>query len=140
MPETVSGKRRRIIVPEVQEPPEGYWSNCFVIGNLVVIAGMVGKDRKNEIVGPGDPYAQSVAAFERMKLFVEAAGGKMSDIIKLNVFLTDIRHRIPFVEARKKFFSGDFPPCVVVGGTVFAQPEYLVEIESMAILGSGDDA
>ena len=36
MLETVSGKRRRIIVPEVAEPPEGYWSNCFVIGNLVL--------------------------------------------------------------------------------------------------------
>jgi len=53
------------------------------------------------------------------------------------VFLNDIRHRIAFVEARKQFFSGDFPPCVVVGGNVFAQPEYLVEIEAMAILGSG---
>jgi 2-iminobutanoate/2-iminopropanoate deaminase len=138
MLETISGKRRRIILPEVPEPPPGYWSNCFVIGNLVVIAGMVGRDSRNELAGPGDPYAQTVAAFERMKLFVEAAGGKMSDIIKLNVFLTDIRHRIPFVEARQKFFSGDFPPCVVVGGNVFAAPELLVEIEAMAILGSGD--
>ncbi len=137
MLESVSGKRRRITVPEVPEPPEGTWSNCFVIGNLVVIAGMVGKDSRNELVGPGDAYAQTLQAFTRMKLFVEAAGGKMSDIIKLNVFLNDIRHRIAFVEARKQFFSGDFPPCVVVGGNVFAQPEYLVEIEAMAILGSG---
>lgn len=138
MLESISGKRRRVIVPEVQEPPEGYWSNCLVIGNFVTIAGMVGRDSKNELVGPGDPYAQTVAAFERMKLFVEAAGGKMSDIVKLTAYLTDIRHRLPFVEARKKFFTGDFPTCVVVGGTVFAQPEYLVEIESIAILGSGD--
>ncbi len=137
MLESVSGKRRRITVPEVPEPPEGTWSNCFVIGNLVVIAGMVGKDSKNELVGPGDAYAQTMQAFTRMKLFVEAAGDKMSDIIKINVFLNDIRHRIAFVEARKQFFSGDFPPCVVVGGNVFAQPEYLVEIEAMAILGSG---
>lgn len=138
MLDKISGKRRRIVLPQVPEPPAGYWSNCYVIGNLVVIAGMVGRDAKNELVGPGDPFAQTVAAFERMKLFVEAAGGKMNDIIKLNVFLTDIRHRIPFVEARKKFFTGDFPPCVVVGGTVFAAPELLVEIEAMAIVGSGD--
>ena len=137
MLESVSGKRRRIIVPEVKEPPEGYWSNCFVIGNLVVIAGMVGKNDRDEIVGLGDPYVQSVAAFERMKLFVEAAGGKMSDVVKLTVYLADIRDRIQFVEARKKFFAGDFPPCAVVGGLSFAHPDYLVEIESMAILGSG---
>jgi len=81
MLESVSGKRRRITVPEVPEPPEGTWSNCFVIGNLVVIAGMVGKDSRNELVGPGDAYAQTMQAFTRMKLFVEAAGGKMRDII-----------------------------------------------------------
>jgi enamine deaminase RidA (YjgF/YER057c/UK114 family) len=137
MLETVSGKRRRIVVPEVPEPPEGTWSNCYVIGNLVVIAGMVGKDRNNQLVGPGDAYAQAVQAFTRMQLFVEAAGGKMADIIKLNAFLSDIRHRQAFVDARKKFFSGDFPPCVVVGSTTFSQPEFLVEIEAMAILGSG---
>ena len=138
MIEAVSGKRRRIVIPEVQEPPPGYWSNCFVIDKLVVVAGMVGRNSKNELVGPGDPLAQSIAAFERIKLFVEAAGGKMSDIIKMTAYLTDIRHRMPFVEARQKFFTGDFPPCVVLGGTVFAQPEYLVEIDAWAILGSGE--
>jgi 2-iminobutanoate/2-iminopropanoate deaminase len=132
-----SAKRRRITVPDVQEPPPGYWSNCFVIDKLVVIAGMIARDRDNAIVGPGDPLAQSIAAFERMKLFVEAAGGKMGDIVKLTAYMTDIRHRIPFTEARKKFFSGDFPPCTVVGGVVFAHPEYLVEIEALAVLGSG---
>jgi len=138
MIEALSGKRRRIVVPEVQEPPEGYWSNCFVIDKFVVIAGMIGRNPKNELVGPGDPLAQSIAAFERMKLFVEAAGGKMSDIVKLTAYLTDIRHRNAFVEARRKFFTGDFPPCVVVGGVVFAHPEYLVEIDAYAILGCGD--
>lgn len=135
----VSGKRRRITVPEVPEPPEGTWSNCYVIGNLVVIAGMVGKDHENRLVGPGDAYAQAVQAFTRMKLFVEAAGGRMSDIVKLNAFLSDIRYRQAFIDARRQFFNGDFPPCVVVGSTVFSQPEFLVEIEAMAILGSGPD-
>ena len=133
-----SATRRRITVPDVQEPPPGYWSNCFVIDRLVVIAGMIARDRENNIVGPGDPLAQSVAAFERMRLFVEAAGGKMGDIVKLTAYMTDIRHRTAFIEARRRFFSGDFPPCTVVGGVVFAQPEYLVEIEAMALLGSGD--
>jgi 2-iminobutanoate/2-iminopropanoate deaminase len=134
----LGGKRRRIVVPEVPEPPPGYWSNCYVIGQLVVIAGMVGKDRNNELVGPGDPLKQSIQAFERMKLFVEAAGGKMNDIVKLTAYLSDIRQRNAFVEARQKFFTGDFPPCTVVGGVLFAQPEFLVEIDALAILGSGE--
>jgi len=131
-------KRRRLMVPDVPEPPQGYWSNCYVIGDLVVIAGMVGKDRDNKAIGPGDALKQSIVAFERMKLFMEAAGGKMGDIIKLNAYLTDIRDREHFVKARQQFFSGDFPPCTVVGGTLFAQPEFRVEIDAWAILGSGD--
>ncbi len=131
-------KRRRIVVPQVPEPPPGYWSNCYVIGDLVVMAGMVGKDEKNELVGPNDALAQSIQAFARMKLFIEAAGGRMHDIIKLNAFLSDIRHRLAFVEARQQFFKDDFPPCTVVGGTSFAQPEFLVEVDAWAIIGSGD--
>jgi 2-iminobutanoate/2-iminopropanoate deaminase len=138
MPEKISGKRRRIVIPQVKEPSAGMWSNCYVIGDLVVIAGMVGKDENDQLVGPGDAYQQSVALFRRMRLFVEAAGGKMSDIIKLTAYLTDIRHRQAFIKARQEAFTGDFPPCVVVGGTVFAQPEYLVEVDAWAILGSGD--
>ncbi len=138
MTEILGGKRRRIVVPEVPEPPPGYWSNCYAVGNLVVIAGMVGKDRANKPVHVGDAYQQSVVAFERMKLFVEAAGGKMSDIIKLNAYLTDIRDREGFVKARQQFFAGDFPPCTVVGGTLFAQPEFLIEVDAWAIIGSGD--
>lgn len=138
MTELITGKRRRIIVPDVPEPPPGYWSNCFAIGNLVVIAGMVGKDTKDKPAAPGDAYQQSVIAFTRMKQFVEAAGGKMSDIIKLNAFLVDIRDREGFVKARQEFFRDDFPPCTVVGGTLFARPELLVEVDAWAIVGSGD--
>lgn len=131
-------KRRRIVVPQVPEPPPGYWSNCYVVGDLVVISGMVGKDENNELVGPGDALAQSVQAFTRMKLFIEAAGGRMGDIIKLNAYLTDIRHRQAFIDARQKFFSGDFPACTVVAGTVFSHPEFLIEVDAWGILGSGD--
>lgn len=131
-------KRRRITVADIPEPPPGYWSNCFAIGNLVVIAGMVGKDAGDQPTAQGDAYAQSVIAFQRMKKFVEAAGGKMSDIIKINAFLADIRHRDAFVKARQEFFKDDFPPCTVVGGVFFSRPDFLVEVEAWAMVGSGD--
>lgn len=137
MIDTISEKRRRVTVPGIQEPAEGLWSNCYVVGRLVVIAGMVSRGPSNELVAPGDPYAQCVNSFARMKLFMEAAGGTMNDIVKLNAYLVDIRHRIEFVKARREFFKGDFPPCVVIGGAVFADAHFLVEIDAWAILGSG---
>jgi 2-iminobutanoate/2-iminopropanoate deaminase len=138
MSDRKSGKRRRIIAPGVAEPAPGLWSNCFAIDNLLVIAGMVGRSKDGEIQALGDPYRQSVLAFERMKAFVEAGGGTMSDIIKLNCYLTDIRHRDAFIKARKEFFSDDFPPCVVIGNVTFADSRFLVEVEALAIIGSGD--
>ena len=135
---TNSGKRQRIIAPGVAEPPPGLWSNCYVVDKLVIMAGMVGRAKDGAILGLGDPYKQSILAFERMQAFMEAAGGKMSDIIKLNCFLTDIRHREHFVKARQQFFQGDFPPCTVIGNVAFADSNFLVEVDAWAILGSGD--
>lgn len=131
-----NSKRKRIIVPSIAEPPPGFWSNCIVVDRLIIMAGMVGKDEENNTI-PGDAYEQSVLLFRRMKAFIEAAGAQMNDIIKMNAFIADIRHRDVFVKARQEFFTGDFPPCTVVGGTLFAKPEYLIEVDCWAIIGSG---
>lgn len=138
MTSTKTGRRRRIIAPGVAEPAPGLWSNCFVIDNLVVMSGMVGRAKDGTILALGDPYKQSVLAFERMQAFMEAAGGKMSDIVKLGAFLVDIRHRDEFVKARQQFFRDDFPPCTVIGNVAFADSRFLVEVDAWAILGSGD--
>src|SRR5438045_3825807 len=104
MLEFAQGKRRRVLVPEIKEPPAGRWSNCYVIDKLVVLAGMTGRNLNGEII-EGDSYRQSVGAFQRIKLFVEAAGAKMNDIVKLNGYLTDMQHLPGFVKARAEFFS-----------------------------------
>jgi 2-iminobutanoate/2-iminopropanoate deaminase len=129
-------KRRRVVVPGVSEPDEGLSSNCFVVGNFVVISGLTARDADGKPTALGDPYQQATTIFERIKAFMSAAGGTMSDIIKLNCYLTDIRHRDDFVRARRHFFVNDFPPCVVIGGVVFTSPELLMEIDAWAILDS----
>ena len=139
MSELFSGKRRRITTPNTPEPPDGMWSGCYQIGSLVVIAGMTGRDKDNQLVAQGDAYAQSVALFKRMKSYIEAAGGTMNDIIKMNCFMLDIRYRPDFVKARKEFFTGDFPPCTVVANTCFANPGPLLEVDAWAIVGSSGD-
>ncbi len=83
---------------------------------------------------------QSVHCFERMKAYMEAAGGNLGDIVKLTIYFVDIHgHRSAFHKARKEFFSGDFPTCVGVGGVTLVSPDILVEVEALAIIGSGPD-
>lgn len=135
---SASAKKRRVTsskVPESREP--GTWSNCFVVGDQVILAGMVARASDGSLIGAGDPYKQSMAAFQNMRALVEAAGAKMNDIVKINVYLTDIRHRPDFLKARRKFFTGDFPAAVVVGNVTLASPELLVEIDAWAFMGAG---
>ena len=131
-------KRRRVTAPGVHESEPGLSSNCFVVGDFVVLNGLTARDADGMVVGLGDPYAQAVAVFRRMQALMAAAGGAMGDIIKMTCYLVDIRHREAFVRARREFFTGDFPPCVVVGGVAFTVPEMLIEVEAWAILGCGE--
>jgi 2-iminobutanoate/2-iminopropanoate deaminase len=138
MPRAERQKRHRVTAPGVAEPGSGLSSNCFVVNDFVIISGLTARDAQGALAAAGDPLRQAEIVFERMRRLMDAAGGTMSDIVKLNCFLTDIRHRDAFVLARRSFFSGDFPPCVVVGGVSFTEPGLLIEIDGWAILGSSD--
>ena len=69
---------------------------------------------------------------------MEAAGGKMADVIKINIYLTDMRHRPAVLEARRQFYSGDFPCSTLVGVTSLFDLRALVEIEAIGYLGAGE--
>ena len=136
MSRILHAKRRRITAVNVSEPGAGISSNCFVVGELVFLSGMTARDLEGKVTAIGDAYQQTVCLLNRMKALLEAAGGTMSDIVKLNCFLTDVRHREDFVRARKEFFTGDFPPCTLIGGVLFTAPELLIEVDGFAVLGS----
>ncbi len=136
MSRIIQAKRRRITAVNVSEPGPGISSNCFVVGEMVFLSGMTARDSQGKAASIGDAYQQSVCLLTRMKALLEAAGGSMSDIVKLNCFLTDVRYREDFVRARKEFFTGDYPPCTLIGGVLFTAPELLIEVDGIAVLGS----
>ncbi len=86
-----------------------------------------------EMVGGDSMYGQSRAILAKIKHLMEAAGGRMDDIVK--VFVTDIKRREEFWQARREFFSGDFPVSTLVEVRALAAPELLVEVA--AVLGAG---
>jgi enamine deaminase RidA (YjgF/YER057c/UK114 family) len=67
---------------------------------------------------------------------MEAAGGHMDDIVKVVIYVTDIKRREEVWAARREVFSGDFPVSTLVEVSALASPELLVEIESIGVLGS----
>jgi len=131
----VTAKMRTVRSPKVPDPKPQTWSNCKVCGDHVYIAGMVAREASGKV--SGDLYTQSVRVFGKIRDLMEAAGGKMDDVIKVTIFVTDIRRREEVWRARKEFFTGDFPCSTLVEVRALASPEVLVEIEAVGFLGAG---
>jgi enamine deaminase RidA (YjgF/YER057c/UK114 family) len=128
--------KKRVSSPQVPEPPPQTWSNCLVVGNQVFVAGMVARDG-DKVLGGDSMYEQAKAVFGKIKNLLEAAGGRMDDIVKVLIFVTDIKRREEVWKARREVFSGDFPVSTLVEVRALAAPELLVEVEAIAILGAG---
>lgn len=127
--------KQRISSARVPEPPPQTWSNCLVVGQQVFIAGMTSRTG-TEVEGGASMYGQARAIFTKIQHLMEAAGGHMDDIVKVVIFVTDIKRREEVWQARREFFHGDFPVSTLVEVRALAVPELLVEVEAIGILGT----
>ena len=127
----------RVISPDVGEPPAETWSNCLVVGNQVFIAGMTARSAEFDVVSDGAEYEQARAIFTKIKNLMTEAGGSMTDIVKVNIFVTDITKRKEVWRARAEFFSGNFPVSTLVEVSALALPDMVVEVEAVGFIGGG---
>ena len=127
---------RKVTSPEVSEPAPGTWSNCLVVNGVAYVAGMIARGKDGKIVD-GDEYEQAKAIFAKIRHLIEAAGGSMADVVKVSIFVTDIKQREKVWRARREVFSGDFPASTLVEVAALAEPSVKVEIEAIAHLGAG---
>ena len=121
----------RAVSPQVTEPQPGTWSNCLVVDGIAYVAGMTasGGDLSDE-------YTQSKAILGKIKQLVEAAGGEMADIVTVTIFVTDISQREKVWQARREFFTGNFPCSTLVQVAALANPSLKVEINAVAHIGT----
>jgi enamine deaminase RidA (YjgF/YER057c/UK114 family) len=133
---TEVAKIRRIKSPEISEQPDGNFSNCLMVGNIAYISGITPRDQNFQIVD-GDEYEQGKAIFSKIKMIVGSAGGRMSDVVRITIFVTDINQRAKFWQARREFFSGDFPTATMVQVAALAEPKFKVEVDAIAHIGAG---
>jgi enamine deaminase RidA (YjgF/YER057c/UK114 family) len=126
---------RRVTSPNVPEPPPERWSNCLVCDGIAYVSGMTA--RAGDKVSGNDEYEQSKAIFAKIKHMLEAAGGAMADVVKITVYVTNIKNNTKVWQARREFFTGNFPASTLVEVSALAAPEILVEIEAIAHIGKG---
>ena len=129
--------RTRVTIPNVAEAGPGLWSNCIRAGDMLFISGQVARPLEGgkTLVGSNE-YEQAKQIFTRIKLICEGAGGSMDDVVKLTIFMVNIKNNTEVWRARREFFTGDFPASTLVEVRSLAGPETLVEIEAVASLGT----
>ena len=108
---------------------------AVVANGVVYIRGQIGQDLDTrENVGVGDVAAQADKAMANIKLLVEEAGGTLEDIVKVIVYLVDIRYREPVYQVMGRWLKGVYPVSTGLVVAALARPEWLVEIDATAVL------
>jgi enamine deaminase RidA (YjgF/YER057c/UK114 family) len=125
--------------PATLPPPVGYSHIAKVNrGTLIYLAGQVSSDASGKLVGEGNFEAQAEQVFRNLKIAVEAAGGNMADIVKLNVYLVAEvdQAEVPKLRAiRNRYVNVEKPPAsTLVVVSRLAQPGWLIEIEAVAAI------
>ena len=128
----------RFLNPDTLAKPPGY---TYVVeasgpGRTVYIAGQLGLDLENKLVGgPGDFRAQATKAIENLTAALAAVDADLKDVVKINNYLTDMSHIGIFREVRDHFFNMAAPPAsTTVAISKLARPGALFEIEAIAVL------
>ena len=119
----------------VYDPP-AYAQAVKVSGaqTILYIAGQVDYTADGGVAHPGDFKAQARACLEAVKAQVEAGGGTVANIVKLNTYLTDIRHRADLGPIRQQILGPRSPASTLVAVAGLAHPDFLIEIEAVAML------
>lgn len=104
-------------------------------GTMVFLRGQVGQDLDTrESVAIGDAAGQTEKAMSNIKMLLEEAGGALEHITKITIYITDPRYREPVYLTIGKWLKGVFPVSTGLVITGLARPEWVVEVEAMAVI------
>ena len=101
---------------------------------ILYISGQVDYDASGNCAHPGDFAAQTRGVLAALKAQVEVGGGTMANIVKINTYVTDMRYRPEYAKLRTEFFGPKAPASTMVAVAALAAPEFLIEIEAIAVL------
>ncbi len=106
---------REIIATDMAPQAIGTYSQAVKVGSSVYLSGQIPLIPETMEMVDGDMEAQIIRVFDNLSAVAKAAGGDLNDIVKLNVFLTDLSH-FPLVnEVMARYFSQPYPARAAIG-------------------------
>jgi 2-iminobutanoate/2-iminopropanoate deaminase len=123
----------RVNPPGVHTPQANY-SHVTRVGNTLYISGQLGLDADGNLVGQGDAAAQAEQCYKNIQAIIQHFGGTMDDVVKITQYITDLAYRPLVARPRDAYLGTPGPASTLVVVKGLAAPDYLVEIEALAIL------
>jgi 2-iminobutanoate/2-iminopropanoate deaminase len=128
----------KFINPASVSTPKGYSHAAIVdlgTAKMVIISGQVALDNKGNLVGKDDFGKQVDQIFQNIKSIVEAAGGKMDNVVKLGFYVLDVKQVQSLRAVRDKYINTKNPPAsTLVQVSKLFRDDILVEIEATAVI------
>lgn len=127
---------KKFLNPEGMPKPAGLYSQVVKASGTtnLYIAGQVARDSRGNIVGKGDFEAQAVQVYENISKALGSEGATFGDIVKITTYVTDMRYRGDLKKVTQKYFETTLPASTLVEVTHLADPDYLIEVEAVAVL------
>jgi reactive intermediate/imine deaminase len=128
--------KQALVSPQLATP-KGHFSQATVAdarGRLLFISGMTALNNDGGVTGVGDITAQTDQVCQNLKAAVEAAGGTMEDIVRVDVFVRNVEDFEAIHTVRRQYFTGAPPASTMVEVSKLVNKDYLIEINAIAVI------
>lgn len=128
--------KTQLTSPKLRQP-NGHFSHATMIearGRLVFVSGMTARAVDGSITGLGDVEAQTRQVCENLRAAMEAAGGSLRDICRVDVYVRNMEHFDVIHKVRREYFEPPLPASTMVEVNKFTSPDYLIEINAIAVI------
>lgn len=129
-------ERRRIASGTEWESKVGY-SRAVRVGSQIHVSGTTATDDEGDVVGEGDPAAQTKQALANIEAALREADASLDDVVRTRLFVTDIEDWEAIGDAHGEYFGDVRPATSMLEVNRLITPELLVEIEAVAVVDDG---
>lgn len=126
----------KVIQPKELSDPRPRYSQGILAegGKLLFIAGQTASDKEGNVVGKGDIEAQTHQVFKNLSAVLKDVGGSLDHLVMTTTYITDRKYREGYNRVRQQYYKKNSPTSTLVIVTGLASPDYLIEINGIAVI------